>query len=37
VGELIAFLASEKASFITGHAYRIDGGLGIAIEGSKQD
>lgn len=36
VGEFIAFLASSKASFITGQAYRIDGGLGVTIAGSKR-
>jgi NAD(P)-dependent dehydrogenase (short-subunit alcohol dehydrogenase family) len=36
VGELIAYLASDKASFITGQAIRIDGGLGITIGGSKR-
>lgn len=34
IAELIAFLASDKASFITGQAYRIDGGLGISVGGS---
>ena len=37
VAEFIAYLASDKASFITGQAYRIDGGLGITIGGSKRD
>lgn len=37
VADFILFLASEKASFITGQAYRIDGGLGITIGGSKRD
>jgi NAD(P)-dependent dehydrogenase (short-subunit alcohol dehydrogenase family) len=37
VAELISFLASDKASFITGQAYRIDGGLGISVGGSKRD
>jgi NAD(P)-dependent dehydrogenase (short-subunit alcohol dehydrogenase family) len=37
VGELIAFLASDKATFFNGQALRIDGGLGIMIGGSKQD
>jgi NAD(P)-dependent dehydrogenase (short-subunit alcohol dehydrogenase family) len=37
VGEFICFLSSDKASFITGQAYRVDGGLGIGIGGSKQD
>lgn len=36
VGEFIAFLASSKASFMTGQAYRIDGGLGVTIAGSKK-
>jgi len=36
VAELILFVASGKASFITGQALRIDGGLGISIPGSKQ-
>ena len=36
VGEFIAFLASSKASFMTGQAFRIDGGLGVSIGGSKR-
>lgn len=34
VGELIVFLCSDKASFITGQYMRIDGGLGINVPGS---
>ncbi|MBK8567776.1 MAG: SDR family oxidoreductase [Saprospiraceae bacterium] len=37
VGELCAYLASDKASFFTGQAVRIDGGLGITIAGSKKE
>lgn len=37
VAELILYLCDDKASFITGQAIRIDGGLGITIAGSKKD
>ena len=37
VAEFIAYLASDKAGFITGQAFRIDGGLGITIGGSKRN
>ena len=37
VAELVLFLTDDKAGFITGQAIRIDGGLGITIQGSKKD
>ena len=37
IADLIVFAASEKASFITGQALRIDGGLGLSAAGSKKD
>ena len=37
VAELIYFLSGDQASFITGQAIRIDGGLGVSIGGSKRD
>ncbi len=37
VAELICFLCSANATFITGQAIRIDGGLGIKLEGSKKE
>lgn len=37
IGEMVAFVASEKGSFITGQALRIDGGIGLKVAGSKND
>lgn len=37
IGELAAFVCSEKGAFINGQPIRIDGGLGIKIGGSKTD
>ncbi len=34
IANFIIFLASEKASFATGQTYRLDGGIGIKIEGT---
>ena len=36
VAELVKYLCDDKSSFITGQAFRIDGGLGITIGGSKK-
>ncbi len=36
IGELAAFVASDKGSFITGQPIRIDGGIGIRVAGSKK-
>lgn len=37
IAELIRFLSTGKSTFMTGQAIRIDGGLGIVIQGSKKD
>jgi NAD(P)-dependent dehydrogenase (short-subunit alcohol dehydrogenase family) len=37
VAELILFLCSDKAAFMTGQYVRIDGGLGLSVGGSKRD
>jgi NAD(P)-dependent dehydrogenase (short-subunit alcohol dehydrogenase family) len=37
IGELAAFVCSDKGAFINGQPLRIDGGLGIRVEGSKKD
>ena len=37
VANLILYLSSDNASFITGQAFRIDGGLGLTIPGSKRE
>lgn len=34
IAAFIVFLASEKASFTTGQAFRVDGGIGVRIEGT---
>lgn len=34
IAHLIAYLASDEASFVTGQAFRIDGGLGVKIGGA---
>jgi len=34
VANFITFLASDKASFATGQTYRVDGGIGLSIEGT---
>jgi NAD(P)-dependent dehydrogenase (short-subunit alcohol dehydrogenase family) len=36
VADLILYLCSDRAGFMTGHYIRIDGGLGLVIGGSKQ-
>lgn len=37
IGELAAFVASDKGSFLTGQPIRIDGGVGCFIPGSKSE
>jgi NAD(P)-dependent dehydrogenase (short-subunit alcohol dehydrogenase family) len=37
IADLVLYLCSDKASFITGQPIRIDGGLGVTIPGSKRD
>jgi NAD(P)-dependent dehydrogenase (short-subunit alcohol dehydrogenase family) len=37
VAAFIGFLSSDDAGFVTGQAYRIDGGLGLSIPGSQRD
>lgn len=34
IASFILFLASEHAAFATGHAFRVDGGIGVRIEGA---
>ena len=34
IANFIVFMASDKASFATGHTYRVDGGIGLKIGGT---
>ena len=36
IGELVAFVASEKGSFMTGQGIRVDGGMGVTISSIKE-
>ncbi len=37
VADLIVYLSDDRAAFITGQAFRIDGGLGVVIQGTVKD
>jgi NAD(P)-dependent dehydrogenase (short-subunit alcohol dehydrogenase family) len=37
VAEVVKFVCDDKAGFITGQYIRVDGGLGITINGSKKE
>jgi len=37
IGDLIVYLCSPKAAFITGQSFRIDGGLGVGIAGGVRE
>jgi NAD(P)-dependent dehydrogenase (short-subunit alcohol dehydrogenase family) len=37
IAELVLYLCSDNAGFITGQYIRIDGGLGLSIPGSKRE
>lgn len=37
IGETVAFVASDKGSFFTGEALRVDGGIGRKVAGSKNE
>jgi len=37
IGELVAFVCSDKGSFINGQPLRIDGGIGVKVAGSKKE
>ena len=37
IADLIVYLCSPKANFITGQSFRIDGGIGVGIPGSVKE